>query len=55
MAHRVLILTGDAGDEKILEEALLHSRDGPFLTECLSRLDAGLMPVCHDCKKVVSI
>ncbi|MFZ6732080.1 diguanylate cyclase domain-containing protein [Undibacterium sp. Ji42W] len=25
-----------------MEDALLHSKDGPFLTECLSRLDAGL-------------
>ncbi|PXX44080.1 diguanylate cyclase domain-containing protein [Undibacterium pigrum] len=42
MVHRILILTSNSDDAKILQEALLHSRDGPFLTECLDRLDAGL-------------
>ncbi|MFZ6712745.1 diguanylate cyclase domain-containing protein [Undibacterium sp. TC9W] len=43
MEYRILILTNNSGDAKILEDALRHSRDGPFLTECLSRLDAGLL------------
>jgi len=42
MVHRILILTSNSEDANILQDALRHSRDGPFLTECLDRLDAAL-------------
>ncbi|PRC91419.1 putative bifunctional diguanylate cyclase/phosphodiesterase [Solimicrobium silvestre] len=42
MKNRILILTYNSIDANILKSALLNTRDGPFYTECLSRLDAGL-------------
>jgi diguanylate cyclase (GGDEF)-like protein/PAS domain S-box-containing protein len=42
MEHRILILTYNSIDAGILESVLRNTRDGPFLSECKSRLDAGL-------------
>jgi diguanylate cyclase (GGDEF)-like protein/PAS domain S-box-containing protein len=42
MTSRILIITSNAPDAKILEDTLAKTRDGPFITECLSTLDASM-------------
>ena len=42
MTYRVLILTDDAGDAAVLENALAKARDGPFAVETMRTLAAGL-------------
>ena len=42
MKNRILILTCNSIDVDILGTALLKTRDGPFATESLTRLDLGL-------------
>lgn len=42
MANRVLIITGDSVDAKILESVLGNAREGPFAVELVSRLSDAL-------------
>lgn len=38
----VLIITGDAGDAKLISETLVHAKDGPFHTEWVRDLSEGV-------------
>ena len=42
MANRILIITGDAADAKVLEDALGSAKDGPFTIERVTQLSDGL-------------
>lgn len=42
MANRILIITGDATDAKILEDVLRKAKDGPFDIEWVTRLSDAL-------------
>ncbi|WP_420473306.1 putative bifunctional diguanylate cyclase/phosphodiesterase [Noviherbaspirillum sp. ST9] len=41
-AYIVLVITGDPGDAAMIEETLSKARDGPFITEWVQELSAGL-------------
>ena len=42
MANRILIITGNAADAKVLEDALGSAKDGPFTIERVTQLSDGL-------------
>ncbi len=42
MTNRILIITGESGDAEILNRALSSATDGPYSTECATRLADGL-------------
>jgi diguanylate cyclase (GGDEF)-like protein/PAS domain S-box-containing protein len=42
MVNRILIITPNCHDADTLEKALKRAQDGPFIAECLSRLDLAL-------------
>ena len=42
MANRILIITCDATDAKVLEDVLVNAKDGPFAIEWVTQLSDGL-------------
>ena len=48
MANRIMIITADDNDAKLLQDALNKARDGPFETERLAQLSAALSRLSKD-------